>query len=386
MKLGMENLSLLFGLGIFVSKIFGSTVHFKLEEIQMEQLQKLQQTIKEIKPLNGGAQENAIKHLNQLTKPQGSLGQLEKIVIQLAGITSNYKPTITKKAIVVMCGDHGVVAEGVSAFPQEVTGLMMQNFVVGGAAINVLGRHAGAEVQVVDIGTVCTEPPEGVVVRKVKYGTENIAKGPAMTVDEAVAAIDVGVNIVKDLVAKGVNLVALGEMGIGNTTPSTAIASVLTGKGVADLTGFGTGITKEDLAKKIQVIEQAIEVNNPNSEDALDVLTKVGGMEIAGLCGVVIGAAAHGIAVVTDGVIATAGALVAYKLAPQVKGYLFASHLSMEPSHRVMLDEIGLKPMLDMEMRLGEGTGAALAFNIIEAATKIQKEMTTFADLGIPTS
>lgn len=352
----------------------------------MEQLQKLQQTIKEIKPLNYRAQEEAMQHLNKLTKPQGSLGQLEKIVVQLAGITNNYKPTIAKKAIVVMCGDHGVVAEGVSAFPQEVTGLMMQNFVVGGAAINVLARHAGAEVQVVDIGTVCSEAPEGVVVRKVKYGTGNIAKGAAMSEDEAVAAILVGVNIVKELVAKGVNLVGLGEMGIGNTTPSTAIASVLTGKSVEDLTGFGTGITNKDLSQKIQVIEQAIEVNNPNSEDALDVLAKVGGLEIAGLCGVVIGAAAHKIAVVTDGVIATAGALVAYKLAPQVKDYLFASHLSTEPSHRSMLNEIGLKPMLDMEMRLGEGTGAALAFTIIEAATKIPKEMTTFADLGIPTS
>ncbi|WP_139488107.1 nicotinate-nucleotide--dimethylbenzimidazole phosphoribosyltransferase [Brevibacillus dissolubilis] len=319
------------------------------------------------------------------SKPPESLGLLEDMVIRLAAITGEHKPLIAKKDVVIMCGDHGVVAEGVSAFPQEVTGLMMSNFAVGGAAINVLSRQMGADVHVIDIGSKATELPPQVINRKVKAGTDNMAQGPAMSEAEAIQAILTGIEVAEQLVEAGSTLFALGEMGIGNTTPSAALVSVLIQNNQpTGIVGRGTGIDDQVLSHKEQVIARAIEVNQPNPDDALDTLAKVGGLEIAGLVGVIIGAAIHHRPVLLDGVIASAAGLVAVRLAPVLRHYLFATHLSVEPAHAVILREIGLQPCLHMNMRLGEGTGAVLAMPLLEAACRILHEMATFSDLGLP--
>ncbi|SEM69050.1 nicotinate-nucleotide--dimethylbenzimidazole phosphoribosyltransferase [Lihuaxuella thermophila] len=329
-------------------------------------------------------QEETRKHMNQLTKPTGSLGCLEELVIRLAGITGEKIPDVSRKAVVVMCGDHGVAREGVSAYPQEVTGLMIHNFVRGGAAVNVLARQANAEVHVVDVGSLLAEVPEGVINRKVRLGTDNFAERPAMSEEEATEAIRAGIEIVGQLRQKGVQLLAVGEMGIGNTTAGTAIAAALTGQPAAALTGTGTGIRQEGLQRKIRVIEQALEKHRLSAERPLDVLSKVGGLEIAGMVGCFIGAAQERIPAVMDGLISTAAALIAVKLDPKVLPYLFASHLSVEPGHRVLLDALGLEPLLHARMRLGEASGAALSFPIFDAAVAIAREMATFADLGLP--
>ncbi|HEU4965692.1 MAG TPA: nicotinate-nucleotide--dimethylbenzimidazole phosphoribosyltransferase [Bacilli bacterium] len=320
---------------------------------------------------------------DRLTKPLGALGQVEEIGIRLAGIQGTVFPSTLRKAVVVMCGDHGVVAEGVSAFPQAVTGLMMHNFTRGGAAINVLARQMGAQVHVVDVGSCVEEELQGVHLRKVRRGTANMAQGPAMTREEAMQAIEVGREKAAQLQADGVQVVALGEMGIGNTTPSAAVTAVLTGRSLEQLVGRGTGIKEEAVRHKLAVIAQAIAVNHPQAADPLDVLTKVGGLEIAGLVGVVLGAAQRRLAVVVDGVIAGAAALVAQRMVPGAGAYLFASHLSQEPAHAVILQELGLQPLLHLDMRLGEGTGAVLTFPLLDAATRLVREMATFADLGL---
>lgn len=320
---------------------------------------------------------------DQLTKPQGSLGLLEEIGIRLAGIQGTVFPRVEKRAVVVMCGDHGVVQEGVSAYPPEVTGLMMHNFSRGGAAINVFARQMGAEVHVVDVGSCMEGEIPGVLPAKVKRGTDNMAQGPAMSRDEALQALQVGRELAWRLQEGGVQVIALGEMGIGNTTPSAALAAVLTGVPVERLVGRGTGIAQEALLKKGAVIRQSIEVNRPDVGDALDVLAKVGGLEIAGLAGVAIGAAERRTAVLVDGVIAGAAALAAERIAPGVRHYLFASHLSQEPAHAVLLQALGLQPMLHMHMRLGEGTGAVLAMPLLEAAVRAVRDMATFAELGL---
>ncbi|PWK14836.1 nicotinate-nucleotide--dimethylbenzimidazole phosphoribosyltransferase [Tumebacillus permanentifrigoris] len=336
-----------------------------------------------VRELDAQVMEDARARWDQLTKPLGSLGKLEEIGIRLAGIQGKVFPEVTKRAVVVMCGDHGVVAEGVSAYPSAVTGLMMANFSSGRAAVNVLARQMGADVHVVDVGSCCEQEIDGIVSAKVKAGTDNMAVGPAMSREEALAAIEVGITIAKRLQRDGVQVVALGEMGIGNTTPSSAIAAVLTGHPLLELIGRGTGIETSVLPHKGAVIQRALEVNQPNPADALDVLAKVGGLEIAGLVGVVLGAASAGIAVLVDGVIAGAAALVAHRLEEKVGAYLFASHLSQEPAHRVILDAIGLSPLLQLEMRLGEGTGAVLAMPLLESATRLVREMATFADIGL---
>lgn len=327
--------------------------------------------------------EQAATRWDQLTKPLGALGKLEQIGVRLAGIQGTIFPAVEKRAVVVMCGDHGVVAEGVSAYPAEVTGLMMQNFVNGKAAINVLAKQMDAAVMVVDVGSRVEQPCEEIYQRKVKAGTNNMAQGPAMTREEAQQAIEVGIEMAELLAAQGVQVIALGEMGIGNTTPSSALTAVLTGVPLDRLVGRGTGIEELALEHKRSVIERAIAVNQPDANDALDVLAKVGGLEIAGLVGVILGAAQNRTAVIVDGVIAGAAALVAYRLAEGVRDYLFASHLSEEPAHAVILQEIGLEPMLTMGMRLGEGTGAALAMPLLEASTRLVREMATFADIGL---
>lgn len=333
--------------------------------------------------LDVAAMEAAQERQDQLTKPAGSLGVLEQISIRLAGIGGEICPSIEKKAVVVMAGDHGVTEEGVSAFPSEVTEQMVHNFTNGGAAINVLARHAGAEVIVVDMGVKADIDHPLVVGKKVKPGTDNIAKGPAMTRAEAEAAVMAGAEVATGLIENGVDLLATGEMGIGNTTASSAIVSVLGDLPVSDVVGAGTGIDSEAVIAKVRVIEKAIKRNDPQSDDPLDVLAKVGGLEIAGLTGVILAAAANRVPIIVDGFISGAAALIAAKLAPPAVNYMFASHQSVEPGHRRTLSEIGLAPVLHMDMRLGEGTGAVLAMNIIEAASRIIKEMATFAEASV---
>ncbi|GGG13880.1 hypothetical protein GCM10010916_33500 [Paenibacillus abyssi] len=324
------------------------------------------------------------ERIHNLTKPVGSLGALEELAVRMAGIQAVPEPKIDAKAIVVMCGDHGVTEEGVSAYPSAVTGLMMGNFSRGRAAVNVLAKQCGAKVIVVDIGSYLQELPEGVIDRKIRSGTNNMAKGPAMTKQEAVEAIHIGIETAVSLAEEGTHVIGLGEMGIGNTTASSAIAAVLLSKPVQELTGRGTGLEHNGVDKKVEVIKQAIRTNRPDPNDVVDVLSKLGGMEIAGLVGVILGAASRKVAIVIDGVITGAAALVAYQIEPRCRDYMIASHLSAEPAHRFILDELGLTPLLHAGMRLGEGTGAALAFPMIESALRLTREMATFSELGLP--
>lgn len=337
-----------------------------------------------VPPLDLEARKKAQARLDDLTKPRGSLGRLEEIAAQLAAITGNPLPPLPKKAAILMAADHGVTAEGVSAYPREVTAQMVVNFARGGAAMSVLSRHVGAELVVVDIGVAQDLPPlPGVLSRKVAYGTRNFTRGPAMTREEAARAVAVGLEVVGEVMARGAGLIGLGEMGIGNTTASTAILAVYSGRPVRELVGRGTGIDDTRLANKIRAIEEALAVNRPDRNNAWDVLAKVGGLEIAGLAGVIIGAAAARRAVLVDGFIAAAAALIAVGLVPAVRDYLLASHLSAEPGHRLMLELLGLEPILLMEMRLGEGVGAALTMPVVEAALKILREMATFGQAGV---
>ncbi|MFH1519544.1 MAG: nicotinate-nucleotide--dimethylbenzimidazole phosphoribosyltransferase [Candidatus Omnitrophota bacterium] len=347
-------------------------------------MQKLEKTIAKIEKIDYSLAEKTQKRLNNLTKPQGSLGRLEDLAKQIVEITKNENPLVKNKVIFTMVGDHGVVAEGVSAFPQEVTPQMVYNFIGGGAGINVLARHVGARVTIVDMGvaTDLSSHPE-LIVKKINYGTKDMTKEPAMTREEAIKSIEAGIEVFEDEFEKGVDIVGTGDMGIGNTTPSSAITAVITGKAIEEVTGRGTGIDDKALAHKIEVINKAIEINKPNPKDALDVLAKVGGFEIGGLTGVILGAAAKRIPVVIDGFISGAAALIAYQLEPKVKSYMIAAHCSVEKGHKKVLDFMGLKPILDLNLRLGEGTGAALAINIIEAGVKILTQMATFQDAGV---
>lgn len=336
-----------------------------------------------IQPLDAAAMEQARTRQQQLTKPPGSLGRLEDIVVQMAGITGNPLPIIKRKAVVVMAADHGVTAEAVSAYPSAVTPQMVLNFLSGGAAINALAQHAGAEVVVVDVGVASELNHAGLISRKVAFGTANMAIGPAMTREQALAAISVGMDVVESLLKQGVDLVATGDMGIGNTTASSAITASLTGVPVALVTGYGTGINEEQLSHKIAIIERARAQNKPDSTDSIDVLAKVGGLEIAGLVGVIIEAAAHRVPVVVDGFISGAAALVATRIAPTIRDYLFAGHVSVERGHPLILEQLKLAPLLDLELRLGEGTGAVLATTIIDAALSMHRGMATFAEAGV---
>ncbi|MEW5745565.1 MAG: nicotinate-nucleotide--dimethylbenzimidazole phosphoribosyltransferase [Nitrospirota bacterium] len=344
----------------------------------------LTRTLQTIKPVNEEWSGIAQKHLDNLTKPLGSLGRLEEFAGRLVAITENKNPLLDKKVVFTFAGDHGVTEEGVSAFPKAVTRQMVLNFIRGGAGINVLARHAGAEVVVVDIGVDHDfEEVKGLLSMKVVKGTKNFAKGPAMTREEAVRCIEVGITVAEGYVKKGYKIFGTGEMGIGNTTPSSAIAAVLTASPVVEVTGKGTGISDESLRRKIQVIEKGISVNRPDPNDPLDVLAKVGGAEIGGIAGLILGAAASRIPVVIDGFISTAGALVAYCIESKTKDYMFAAHQSIERGHTAMLNKMGLRPILDLDLRLGEGTGAALAMLLIEGGLKIYKEMATFGEAGV---
>lgn len=340
--------------------------------------------LESIKPVNEEWYATAQKRLDNLTKPLGSLGRLEEFARRLVAMTENKAPLLDKKVIFTFAGDHGVTEEGVSAYPKEVTPQMVLNFIRGGAGINVLARHAGAAVVVVDIGVDYDfDEIEGLHRLKVMRGTNNFVKGPAMTRDQAIRCLEVGIELANDYAKKGYKIFGTGDMGIGNTTASSAIASVLTGNSVSKVTGKGTGISDESLKNKIRVIENGIRLNRPNPKDAIDVLSKVGGTEIGGIAGTVLGAAANRVPVVIDGFISTAGALIAYCIEPKTKDYMFAAHNSVEIGHKALLDKIGLKPILDLDLRLGEGTGAALAMLLIEAGLKIYLEMATFSEAGV---
>ncbi|MFA4835992.1 MAG: nicotinate-nucleotide--dimethylbenzimidazole phosphoribosyltransferase [Dehalococcoidia bacterium] len=344
----------------------------------------LQETIKNIRPLDEGAMAGAGMRQDQLTKPQGSLGRLEELSIKIAGITGNPRPKIQQKAIITMAADHGVAASGVSLYPQEVTKQMVFNFLRGGAAINVLARHAGARVVVVDMGVIGGfDPNPKLICEMIDFGTRDMTKGPAMNRQQALDAVEAGIRVVEAQVEKGLDIVGTGDMGIGNTTASSAICACITGAPVKKVTGRGTGLGDAQLAQKVKLIEKALEINKPNADDALDVLAKVGGFEIGGLAGVMLGAAANRVPVVIDGFISGAAALVAAGLCPLAKDYFIAAHCSVEIGHKVLLNHLGLKPLLDFDMRLGEGTGAALAISIAEAAVKILDEMATFGEAGV---
>ena len=344
----------------------------------------LSHTIRHIRPLDAEAMRAAEARQVQLTKPPKALGRLETLSIQLAGIQRKALPVINEKAIAVMAADHGVTAEGVGAFPAEVTPAMVMNFAAGGAGINVIGRHVGARVIVTDVGVNADlSGAQGVRHRKVRMGTANMAHGPAMTRDEAVQAIQIGIAVVEEELEKGLDIIATGEMGIGNTTAASAVIAALTGESVAKVTGRGTGISKEALPAKVAVIERAIAVNQPDPTDPIDVLAKVGGLEIAALTGVFLGGAAHRVPVVMDGFISAAAALAAVRLCHECVDYILPSHVSIEIGHQVVLEELGLTPLFDLQMRLGEGTGAALSMSIIEAAARVLSEMATFESAGV---
>jgi len=344
----------------------------------------LSNIIEMIKPLDEEAMAEARLRQDLLTKPQGSLGRLEALSIQLAGIQGKPIPQIRHKAIITMAGDHGVVAEGVSAFPQQVTAQMVYNFLGGGAGINVITRQVGARIIVVDTGVATElEPNPRLLFRKVAFGTQNMSQGPAMTREQAAKAIETGIEVVAPEVAKGLDIVGTGDMGIGNTTASSAICAIMTGRPVAEVTGRGTGITDKQLVHKIEVINRALAVNRPDPKQPLDVLAKVGGFEIGGLVGVMLAAAAHRVPVVIDGFISGAAALIATALSPELKDFLIAAHVSAEAGHQLLLRHLGLKPLLDLGMRLGEGTGAALGIFLAEAAARVLDEMSTFAEAGV---
>ena len=348
-------------------------------------MQTLEKAIRKITGPDKKIYETARTRLREQARPAGSLGILEDVGARLAGICGTLDVRLQNRIIVTCAGDHGICAEGVSLFPSDVTPQMVYNFVNGGASINVLARHAGARVEVADLGVAADfEPGLPIFHKKIRKGTGNFAMGPAMTRDEAVGSIEAGIEIVDELTSKGpVHLLGTGDMGIGNTTPSTAIVAVYSKLPVADLAGRGTGLDDDGVKLKIAAIEKGLAVNRPDPSDPVDVLSKVGGLEIGGLAGLVIGAASHGIPVVCDGFISTAGALLACKLAPKARDYLFASHNSVEVGHRYMLDHLNLVPLLDLGFRLGEGTGAALAMELIDAATRILCDIKTFEEVAI---
>ncbi len=337
-----------------------------------------------IPPFDQAAATAARSRQNRLTKPAGSLGRLEELAAQLAGICGRPQPWLADKVVILMAGDHGVVAEGVSAYPAAVTPQMVRNFARGGAAINVLARQAGARVVVVDVGVAADLADcDGVYQAKVAWGTANMARGPAMSREQVEAAGQVGLQVVAAELAAGANVVATGEMGIGNTTAAAAITAVLTGRPVSEVTGYGTGVDEAGRQRKMATIERALAANRPDPADPLDVLAKVGGLEIAGLVGVILGGAAQRRPVVLDGFITGAAALVAVALAPAARPYLIAAHQSAEPGHQAVLRHLGLQPLLQLDLRLGEGTGAVLAFHLLEAAIRTLGEMATFDEAGV---
>jgi len=344
---------------------------------------RLKATIENITNINSELMQETQKSLDNLTKPLGSLGRLEDIAKLVVGISGNQSPVLRNKIIFTFAADHGVTEEGVSAYPKEVTAQMVYNFLNGGAGINVLAKHVGARVVVADLGVAEKIKVQQSKFRyfkdkKVNFGTKNFAKGPAMTREEALKSIEAGIDIFEKELKNGADIIGTGEMGIGNTTSASAITAVFTGKPVESLTGRGAGIDDKRLENKIRIIKTGLEVNKPDAKDAIDVLAKVGGFEIGGLTGVILTAAAHKVPVVIDGFISGSAALIAYHIEPKTKEYMIAAHCSVEAGHKIILEHLGLKPILDLNLRLGEGTGAALAISIVEASVKILTQMATF--------
>ena len=340
--------------------------------------------IARIRPVSRQAKQAAGRRQQRLTKPPGSLGQLEALSIQLAGIFGTERPAPRGKTMIVAAGDHGVVGQGVTGYPQEVTAQMVLNFLAGGAAINVLARKAGVELVIVDAGVATALPdhPDLYIVGTGR-GTADITQGPAMSREQAEACVCAGVGLALEAAERGADLIGTGDMGIGNTTPASAITAALTRRPPSETTGRGTGRTDRELAHKIAAVERALKSNQPDPDDGLDVLTKVGGFEIGVLAGVVLGGALAQRAVVLDGFISSAAGLIARGLCPNVSAYIIAGHLSAETGHRIALSHLGARPLLDLGMRLGEGTGAVLAMGIIETAAACLTEMATFGEAGV---
>lgn len=336
-----------------------------------------------LRPLDADAMARARARQSRLTKPEGSLGRLEDLAIRLAGMTGVLAPDLSRKSIVVMAADHGVCAEGVSAYPSSVTAQMVANFARGGAAINVLARTVGAEVVVADLGVAGEVPASGILHRSLGRGTANMVLEPAMSREAAVGAIEAGIAIARDLVGAGAALLGTGDMGIGNTTSSSAIVASITGHPAASVTGRGTGIDDATLARKVGVVERALALHRPDPADPIGVLAAVGGFEIGGLAGLILGAASLRTPVVVDGFISGAAALLATELSPLARDYMVAAHRSVEQGHRVVLERLELAPVLNLDMRLGEGTGCALAMPILDAAARVPREMATFDEAGV---
>ncbi len=346
----------------------------------------LDTTIKQITPQDQTTREKARERLDQLTMPHWALGRLMDLAIDLAGITRSIRPSVAERVIVTMAADHGVVAEGVSKYPQEVTVQMVYNFLHGGAGINALSRVANALVVVADMGVageIAGAPQDGSFFSKrIAAGTRNCGVGPAMSLDEATRSVEAGIEIALELGAS-FDVFGTGDMGIGNTTPSSAIVAAVTGSAPASVTGRGTGIDDGQFQHKVSVVEKILRVNNPDPKNALDLLAKVGGFEIGGIAGLILGAASLRKPVLIDGFISSAGALIAYGLAPEAADYMIAAHRSVEQGHRAALDHLKKQPLLDLDLRLGEGTGAAIAMTLVEAAVRILTEVATFAEAAV---
>jgi len=343
----------------------------------------LKETLSKIEGLDEKKMQEAQDRLDSLTKPPGSLGKLEEIAVKLAGISGDVYYKVNQKHHILMAGDHGVVEEGVSAFPAEVTVQMVYNFLHKGAAINVLADQIGAKVTIVDIGIAGEIEADGLINRKIRKGSSNIAKGPAMSKEEAILSLEIGIEMANNAIKSGANLLGTGEMGIGNTTPSSAIIAAVTDEPLSKLVGYGTGIDDERLAHKIEVIKKAIDTNKADTNDGIDVLTKLGGFEIGGMAGVMLGAAANKKPVIIDGLISGAAAIVATLIEPETSNYFIPSHQSVEPGHSAVYKYLGLEAMLNLNMRLGEGTGAILAMYLVEAASDIISGMATFAEANV---
>ena len=346
----------------------------------------LEESLKAIKPADEEAVKKAWERMDNLTKPIGSLGKLEEIAVKISGITGKVKNKINKKNTVIMCSDNGVWEEGVSACPQELTAIITDNYTKGVTGIGVLSKNVNADICVIDIGVNADFNNEKIINKKIAYGTKNMAKGPAMTREEAIQAIEVGIEIIDKLVEEGYDLFGTGEAGMCNTATSAAVISVISGIDSDVIVGKGSGLTDEGFLNKKRVVKQAIELNKPDKEDPIDTISKVGGFDIAGLCGCFIGAAKNRVPIVIDGIISSAAALCAYKLNPYIKDYMFPSHLASEKGAKYVMDEMGLKPCLDLEMRLGEGTGCPLQFSIIESALAIMNDMVTLQEASIANS
>jgi nicotinate-nucleotide--dimethylbenzimidazole phosphoribosyltransferase len=344
----------------------------------------LHDTINRIQQTDPRVLAQAQARLDRLTKPIGSLGRLEELAARYVMITGEMKPKVPQGAVFTFAADHGVTVEGVSAYPSAVTPQMVLNFLRGGAGVNVLARHVGIDVRVVDIGVAFDfEGVPGLLHKKVMPGTKNLLVEPAMSHTQAERALTVGIELATEAAQEGIGLIGTGEMGIGNTTASSAIAAVMTGRPVSEVTGRGTGIDDAGHAHKIGVIQRALALHRPDSSDTMKVLAAVGGLEIGGLAGLILGAAAARIPIVLDGFIAGAAALIAVGLQPRCQDYLIASHQSVERGHQAILDHLGLKPLLDLDLRLGEGTGACLGMSLVFAAIKILTEMATFDEAGV---